>query len=63
MKNAPGKRPQTDTKSPTIPAAPAIDRSPAAKVQALRNDAAGMPGFEMAGRGWVDATRFRLILE
>ena len=38
MKNAPGKRPQTDTKSPTIPAAPAIDRSPAAKVQALRND-------------------------
>ena len=38
MKNAPGKRPHTDTKSPTILAAPAIDRSPAAKVQALRND-------------------------
>ena len=38
MKNAPGKRPQTDTKSPTIPAAPAIDRSPAAKGQALPND-------------------------
>ena len=38
MKNAPGKRPQTDTKSPTVPAAPVIDRSPAAKVQALPND-------------------------
>ena len=38
MKNAPGKRPQTDTKSPTVPAAPAIDRFPAARVQALPND-------------------------
>ena len=34
----PGKRLQMDTKPSTIPNAPAIDRSPAAKMHALRND-------------------------
>ena len=38
MKGAPGKRPQMDTRPSTIPNAPAADRSPAAKIQALRND-------------------------
>ena len=38
MKGAPGKRPQMDTRPSTIPNTSAADRSPAAKIQALRND-------------------------
>ena len=38
MKGAPGKRPQRDTRPSSIPNAPAADRSPAAKIQALRDD-------------------------
>ena len=38
MKRQPEKRPQMDTESSTIPSAPAIDRSPAAKMQAVQND-------------------------
>jgi len=38
MKRQPEKRPQMDTESSTIPSAPAIDGSPAAKMQAVQND-------------------------